>query len=657
MLLTVVILVATFPGRAQDSTFRYWIPYVDTVHTGNNGIFHYVAIHAFEETSVQIGGNSVLLYAGDSIHVNRPVLKEGLQIKADHQIEIYYYFFPYHWGIYEDGGLQYDVLEERFLGTEYSVPILCTEISILAIKDSTVFYLNDQFYCFNAGQTKRFSGLPIGTEINSNYPISLVAANCTNDHYGSTYALQIYPVSLLGTTYFSPKQHPYTYESSIDSTRIYILAVNDETNITINAETICLNKNESAVRPAIDEVNVFSDKPVYAVYLNDIYGKDPWADIFRHYQIAFQMLSAGTGLTEALIEPTTRASASHGFPYYQVCITSLKDNNKIALISNESTDTITLNYGERSYYHEGDLTPWNTYPLNIKSEDAMHVSCTYRGWWVNIAEATFGREILGRAILLYCNLFAEPEVICQGETSQLQAMPSGGSGNYTYQWSSDPPGFASSLQNPVVAPLVSTVYTVRVSDEYSTTYQSIALEVINSPNLPFEPEIRVCVYDSVILDAGNEGSEYLWSDGSAERIKKVGATGVGFEIQTRTVTVTSPEGCVKTFPCSVVFDFSNCTGIQEQDDEGGFLIYPNPAAGEIVITYFIPVGGQRSAVGGQITLKIYDLHGRMIATLMDEQKQTGEYTMRFDTSNLPAGVYMVRLQAGEERVVRKLLVQ
>jgi len=56
-------------------------------------------------------------------------------------------------------------------------------------------------------------------------------------------------------------------------------------------------------------------------------------------------------------------------------------------------------------------------------------------------------------------------------------------------------------------------------------------------------------------------------------------------------------------------------------------------------------------------LKIYDLHGRMIATLMDEQKQTGEYTMRFDTSNLPAGVYMVRLQAGEERVVRKLLVQ
>ena len=43
-----------------------------------------------------------------------------------------------------------------------------------------------------------------------------------------------------------------------------------------------------------------------------------------------------------------------------------------------------------------------------------------------------------------------------------------------------------------------------------------------------------------------------------------------------------------------------------------------------------------------VTLKIYDLHGREVATVVDRQLQAGEHTVSFDASLLPSGVYIYR---------------
>ena len=43
--------------------------------------------------------------------------------------------------------------------------------------------------------------------------------------------------------------------------------------------------------------------------------------------------------------------------------------------------------------------------------------------------------------------------------------------------------------------------------------------------------------------------------------------------------------------------------------------------------------------------------------MMAEVKSPGGYSVRIDVSDLPAGVYLVRLQAGGESLVRKLIVQ
>ena len=86
-------------------------------------------------------------------------------------------------------------------------------------------------------------------------------------------------------------------------------------------------------------------------------------------------------------------------------------------------------------------------------------------------------------------------------------------------------------------------------------------------------------------------------------------------------------------------------------------VYPNPAADQVSVRYFLPVPSSRFAVRSNLSLKIYDLFGREVRTLVDEVKSPGEYTVRMDVSDLPAGVYLVRLQAGGQSAVRKLVVK
>ena len=57
-----------------------------------------------------------------------------------------------------------------------------------------------------------------------------------------------------------------------------------------------------------------------------------------------------------------------------------------------------------------------------------------------------------------------------------------------------------------------------------------------------------------------------------------------------------------------------------------------------------------------MVLAVYDITGKEVIMLVKEAQAAGEYRMRFDASNLPDGLYMIRLQAGNESAVGKLLV-
>lgn len=80
-----------------------------------------------------------------------------------------------------------------------------------------------------------------------------------------------------------------------------------------------------------------------------------------------------------------------------------------------------------------------------------------------------------------------------------------------------------------------------------------------------------------------------------------------------------------------------------------FQNYPNPFNPSTVISY------QVSTVS-YVTLKVYDILGREVATLVNGRQNTGSYTVAFDGSKLPSGGYFYRLNAGTYTATRKMMV-
>lgn len=81
-----------------------------------------------------------------------------------------------------------------------------------------------------------------------------------------------------------------------------------------------------------------------------------------------------------------------------------------------------------------------------------------------------------------------------------------------------------------------------------------------------------------------------------------------------------------------------------------FEVYPNPCSNfthlKLVITE------QRLTI-----CDLYQISGKKIRRLLNEVKTPGEYEMEIDVSELPAGAYFIRLQAGEQVVVKKIIKQ
>ena len=88
---------------------------------------------------------------------------------------------------------------------------------------------------------------------------------------------------------------------------------------------------------------------------------------------------------------------------------------------------------------------------------------------------------------------------------------------------------------------------------------------------------------------------------------------------------------------SVVTDFS-----LEQN-------YPNPFNPSTSIKYSVPNAEF-------VTLKVYDILGNEVSTLVNEQKAPGSYEVRFNAGSLASGVYVYTIKAGNFTQTRKLML-
>lgn len=82
--------------------------------------------------------------------------------------------------------------------------------------------------------------------------------------------------------------------------------------------------------------------------------------------------------------------------------------------------------------------------------------------------------------------------------------------------------------------------------------------------------------------------------------------------------------------------------------------YPNPFNPVTKIKYRIPETGTRLAL--YVKLKIFDLLGKELATLVNEQKSAGTYETEFYAKDLPSGIYFYQLKAGEYLETKKMVL-
>jgi hypothetical protein len=77
--------------------------------------------------------------------------------------------------------------------------------------------------------------------------------------------------------------------------------------------------------------------------------------------------------------------------------------------------------------------------------------------------------------------------------------------------------------------------------------------------------------------------------------------------------------------------------------------YPNPFNPSTTINFSVPSSEF-------VTLKVFDVLGNEVATLVNEEKPVGSYEVNFNASNLASGIYFYTLQAGKFTETKKLIL-
>ena len=77
--------------------------------------------------------------------------------------------------------------------------------------------------------------------------------------------------------------------------------------------------------------------------------------------------------------------------------------------------------------------------------------------------------------------------------------------------------------------------------------------------------------------------------------------------------------------------------------------HPNPFNASAAISYELPASSY-------VTLKVYDIAGRLVSTLVDGWRETGTHEATLDGSQLASGIYLARLEAGGFTTVQKLVL-
>ncbi|NTW26291.1 MAG: T9SS type A sorting domain-containing protein, partial [Lentimicrobium sp.] len=257
--------------------------------------------------------------------------------------------------------------------------------------------------------------------------------------------------------------------------------------------------------------------------------------------------------------------------------------------------------------------------------------------------------------LLNINPVATDPVICFGETTQLFALASGGNNTYYYTWKVGNE-VISTEENPLVAPLVTTTYSLQVYDTYNIATGTVTVQVdplpgvnLIGPGVHYEGNtILACVFDTVSIVLNNPRASFLWSDGSTGNLMELSTSGFSFDLREIWVEVTDTlTGCRTRAEVNVSFTFVECSyGLDDFSKNDKLLLFPNPAGDKVIIR---PVDVRN----GDCLIQLFGITGNAISETSGHWSSEG---IEINLENVAEGIYLLKVISDNETSLLKLVV-
>ena len=359
----------------------------------------------------------------------------------------------------------------------------------------------------------------------------------------------------------------------------------------------------------------------------------------------------GPGITnDSIFNPTIAGFGSHLILYGLQNANGCYDSNGVTIIV-DSIPTVTLSNQMAICENDGLVVLSGGQPLGG----------TYFG--IGVSNGQFNPAAQGAGTRTVFYTYAKPVSGCSDTASatiRVKAKPNVTFGNVSDLCVNDSiltltqgsplggtysgPGVTGNQFDPVVAGLGNHSITYSFTDTNACAdMANQTISVNDTPSVNLGLDKKVCPKEVVILDAGNAGSQYVWTNGSTNQTFKPTVTG------NYAVTVTNANGCSNSDTVSITFE-GECVGFGEFLGEQSKITYfPNPNNGLFTVR-------MSGTTQGSVELIIRNSQGQLVKQY-NWEATGGELEESIDISNQATGVYFLEFNTQEGRAIHRVTVR
>jgi hypothetical protein len=507
----------------------------------------------------------------------------------------------------------------------------------------------------------------------SNLVVKYGTESATNNPTWNFY----FPVGTARTSYGTRFTAPATADSfRVSGVQFFVNGINDNTflpagdavpNDTLRVRVWSLNPTTNLPETMIDEVKVPMNTLVLKAWNQvDLFGIDHFVQGGQDVAITFDLIVVGMAdhmaLSSAASNPTPlKRSLLLESGVWKTIDVSTAYAGGGAQNAELWTRALFLDPADAALAENDPLTPNENLPLGSVT---VELNSLTRGAWNTITlpnpiEVSENQEIWaatevvrvgGQDIVSFISHFAEPTPRFR---SAAFITEGGGTGNWRYMQNTQ---FGSEYIFRMRA-------TFGVDDEtginddivlilYENTSENLPGAFLNATFIPLA-DLRANEFNSIDVSAWN----YMFA---ADRDVQIAVTAEfdtnSFALagddglpadEVRTSAYRPNDGGWSAFNRNLLLKAHVIEPVSiESDDEMAFKTelsqnYPNPFNPSTVVRF-------RLSVFGNTSLKVYDILGREVATLVDGPMEAGTHSMTFDGTHLSSGIYLVRLTSGSE---------